>query len=342
MLSTPPEGHGFSEHREMKKYAIIEFAVILLSIVAGLLLFYSTAKKPVRPAPEPPPLKRVRIGYIPIADCAQLYVAIEQGFFAEERLNVELVPMAGGAKILEALTSGSVEIAFSNVISLLLARSAGLLFVAITGGPVEDNEHREHAILVRKDSGFTKPTDLEGKTMALNTRKNIDEMFVRRYLSHHGVAVDKVEFIEVPFPRMEPVLLAGEVEAVAAIEPFVTFALQHGEVDVLGYNYVELEDRIQISSYDVREDWLAGNLETGRGFCNALTKATDYILTHDQETRAVVSKHTKLDDAQVQQITLPTFSKSLPREELQRRIRELVDLGWIPETFDAETVVHQW
>ena len=35
----------------------------------------------------------LRIGYIPIADCLQLYVAVEQGFFAAEGLNVETRPM---------------------------------------------------------------------------------------------------------------------------------------------------------------------------------------------------------------------------------------------------------
>jgi len=324
----------------MKKRRIVELAVIVPVIAVGLLLI-RRGDGPTPLTPDKPQSQSICVGYIPIADCAQLYAALDLGYFTEQGLDVELISMAGGAKILEALTSGSVDVAFSNVVSLLLARSAGLPFVAVTGGPVEDKEHVEHAILVRKDSNLARPKDLEGKTIALNTRKNIDELFVRRYLTHHQVDLDKVTFVEVPFPRMESVLLAGKIDAIAAIEPFVTFAKQHGQVSVLGYNYVELEERIQISSYNVHEDWLSANPVAAQGFCNALAKATDYILAHDKETRELVSKHTKLDDAQVQQITLPTFSKTLPRDELQRRIQELVELGWIPQAFDADAVIHQ-
>jgi NitT/TauT family transport system substrate-binding protein len=119
--------------------------------------------------------------------------------------------------------------------------------------------HKEHAILVRKNSDIKTAKDLENKSIALNTRRNIDELFVRCYLSHNGVNPSTVNFLEVPFPRMESVLLAGDVDAIAAIEPFVTFALQHEKVRVVDYNYVELEEKIEISSYDTLKKWIDEN-----------------------------------------------------------------------------------
>jgi NitT/TauT family transport system substrate-binding protein len=80
----------------------------------------------------------LKVGYIPIADCAQLYVAMEKGYFIDENLNIELLNLPGGAKILEALAGNSVDIGYSNVVSLILARDSGLDFVSLTGGPIED------------------------------------------------------------------------------------------------------------------------------------------------------------------------------------------------------------
>jgi ABC-type nitrate/sulfonate/bicarbonate transport system substrate-binding protein len=42
---------------------------------------------------------------------------------------------------LEALSANSVDIGFSNVVSLILAKAAGIDIVAITGGPIEDKTH---------------------------------------------------------------------------------------------------------------------------------------------------------------------------------------------------------
>ena len=66
-----------------------------------------TAHLPLRP--QYPPNKaetKISVGYIPIADCSQLYVAIEKGFFTDEGLNIEPKEFQGGPQILEALKDG--------------------------------------------------------------------------------------------------------------------------------------------------------------------------------------------------------------------------------------------
>ena len=304
-------------------------ALLVLAILS-ITLSMGCASKP----------EKIKIGYIPIADCAQLYVGIEKGFFKQEGIEIELLSLAGGAKILEALATGSLDIGFSNVVSLVLAKNSGLKFIALTGGPIEDSTHKEHAILIRKDSSIKTPKDLEGKTIALNTRRNIDDLFVREYLEKNNVNADKTKFVEMPFPNMENALLSGDVDAVASIEPFVTFALLHGESKILDYNYVVIEPKIEISTYVVSEDWLEKNKEMGDRFVKAFNKATDYALTHESEVRTIITKYTKLDQAQAQQIALPTFGKKLTVSELQKMVDKLFKRGWIDKTMDASLLVY--
>ncbi len=303
---------------------------LLAMAILGITLLTSCARKP----------EKVKIGYIPIADCAQLYVAIEKGFFEQEGLEIELLGLAGGAKILEALAARSLDIGFSNVVSLVLARASGLNFIALTGGPIEDGHHKERAILVRKDSPIESAKDLEGRIVALNTRRNIIELFVREYLETNNVNSDKVKFIEIPFPDMESVLLSGDVDAVASIEPYVTFASLHGGSRVLDYNYVALEPKVEISAYVVSEGWLQKNQAVAGRFIRAFSKATDYAIARESEVRTIIAKYTKLDQTQSQQIKLPTFGKKLTVSKLQKMVEKLYKRGWIEKSIDASSIIY--
>src|SRR5688500_18059927 len=66
-------------------------------------------------------LDTVRVGVVPIADVAPLYLGREKGFFADEGLDVEPQPATGGAAITPAVVDGDLEFGFSNTISLLIA-----------------------------------------------------------------------------------------------------------------------------------------------------------------------------------------------------------------------------
>jgi ABC-type nitrate/sulfonate/bicarbonate transport system substrate-binding protein len=57
---------------------------------------------------------------------AQLYVADAKGFFREESLKVEIRNLEAGAAIIPALQSGSLDVGWSNSISILQARARGL------------------------------------------------------------------------------------------------------------------------------------------------------------------------------------------------------------------------
>jgi NitT/TauT family transport system substrate-binding protein len=308
------------------------FKVTVLVLFALALFFSGCSQKP----------ETVKVGYITIADCAQLYVGIEKGFFKEEGLIIEPVGMAGGAKILEALsaTTNPIDIGFSNVVSLILARDAGLNFIALTGGPIEDSTHKEHAILVKNDSPIKVPQDLRGKTIALNTRKNIDEIFVREYLEKNGVNSDEVTFIEIPFPNMESVLLSGDVDAVAAIEPFVSIPLLHGNTRVLDYNYLILEPKVEISTYVVSETWLKNNKKIAERFIRAFNKATDYAIANENEVRTIITKYTKIDEKQAQQIEIPTFGKKLSATSLQGMADKVYKRGWIKTQLNVSTIIY--
>src|SRR3954451_8989125 len=77
---------------------------------------------------------KITVGAIPIVDVAPLYLAEQQGFFDEQKLNVEIKNTTGGAAAVPGVVSGDYDFAFGNVVSLVLASSQGLPLKAIAEG----------------------------------------------------------------------------------------------------------------------------------------------------------------------------------------------------------------
>ena len=83
-----------------------------------------------------------------IVDNAPMFVAMERGFFKAAGLELETLPMAGGAVIVQGVTSGDLQIGWTNVISLYQAHVEGFDFKLIAGGATNvKGTNDTHALL---------------------------------------------------------------------------------------------------------------------------------------------------------------------------------------------------
>lgn len=315
--------------------------IVLLTVLLGAIAVYAFVKGELWGAPEEGSM-RLEVGYIPIADCAQLYVGIDQGYFSAEGLEIELVKMAGGAKILEALAGGSIHVGFSNVISLILASSKGLDFLAISGGSMEDSLHRFSGILVPVESKINGIADLKGKVIAVNTKKNIVEMFLSEVLKENKIESGEFRLQEIPFPNMEKVMITAEVDAIAAVEPYLTFALKNGSARKISDLFTYSESEVEVACYNASGRWVNNNKEVVEKFNAALEMATDFIRKNEDETRSVIAKFTGLSEEQVEEIVLPSFVTGLSVNKLQGLCEKAYERGWTDSEIDAKKLIWNW
>jgi NitT/TauT family transport system substrate-binding protein len=283
----------------------------------------------------------LKVGYVPIADCLQLYVAQDKNMFTKQGLSVELLPLQSGPKIIEALASKSVDVGISNVVSTVIGHSKGVPIVGITGGPVETEGRKTHALLVLETSPITQAKALAGKTVAVNALRNIEHVMLRQYLEKNGVPVDSVKVVEAPFPQMEGVLKNGSVDAVMAIEPFITLAQNNKTVRVLGYPYTDVRPRSIVSLYDVRSDWLTQNPDTARKFAAAISEATEFINNNGSESRQILLKYTKIPQEVADKVVITEFQGKADPADLQIWIDELARQGIIEKAFPAQEAFKQ-
>src|SRR5690625_1102797 len=133
-------------------------------------------------------LTEISVGVIPIVDVAPIYLGVQEGIFEEHGLDVELTLAQGGAAIIPAIQSGDFDFGFSNITSLVIAKSQGLPLQLVAPGPQTTGEAGNDfsSLLVPEDSDVESIEDLEGKSVAVNTLNNINDTVLKEGLRQAG------------------------------------------------------------------------------------------------------------------------------------------------------------
>jgi NitT/TauT family transport system substrate-binding protein len=259
-----------------------------------------------------------KLGYMKIVDNAAMFMAMEKGFFKAEGLELETVPMAGGAVIVQGVTSGDLQFGWTNVISLYQAHVEGFDFKLIAGGATNVRGSNEtHAIEVLKDSPIKSAKDLTGKTVAVNTLNNIVHLMAMAWVDKNGGSSGKVKFVELPFPQMEAALVAGKVDAISVQEPFAAAAARRPEIRLMANPWGDVAQRFLIASWFASEKWIQKNRATAQAFVRAVNRGVDAIHADKEAARGAMIKWAGLNPEIAGRIGLPQFDKAVSEKDLQ-------------------------
>jgi NitT/TauT family transport system substrate-binding protein len=282
----------------------------------------------------------VKVAVLPVADVAPIYLGVKKGFFGAEKLTLKPQIMQGGAEVTAAVVSGSIDVGFSSVEPLMIAKSKDLPVKILTQGvqAAPTTKDAWDSLLVAKGSAITSPKDLEGKTIGVNAVKNMNELCVRAVLSRAGVDVSKVKFIEVPFPEMPATLKAGRVDAISAVEPFVSAARAEGAKDLLSY-FAGLQTKMTVATYFSSDRYLSGNGGTVQRFARAMNRSLQYAQGHPDEVRAIVPTYTKIPAAVAGKMKLPYWSTDLNRPSIELVAQQSQKFGAIDKQPDLEELI---
>jgi NitT/TauT family transport system substrate-binding protein len=283
----------------------------------------------------------LKVGYIPLTDFAGMYAAIENGYFREVGLNLDLQVMQGGATIIPALEGGSLEVGISNALSIVLAHDQGLEPLIVVDSAYEATDSPAHSIVARGDSTITTGKDLEGKKYAVNTLRNIEHLMIIKWIEKGGGDPNRVQFLELPFPQMIPAVQNGQVDAAGEVEPFVTAAKDQG-LKVIANHYVEIQPRTLVAPLVSKRSWVEANKETVQRFAEAVKRGNAWAMdrANNAETRQIVIKYARLDPALGAKINLTPLGTRTEPSLLQWWIDEARKLGWVQKDLRAEAMIY--
>ncbi len=239
---------------------------------------------------------------------AFLEYGVKRGYFKKRKLTVQVKPSQGGATVVPAVVSGSVDIGGSNLVSVLLAKSKKIpLKVVAPGTFVQADRTKDFsAIIVKGDSPIRAPKDLEGKTLAVNTLKNVAELTAKASLAKKGVDVSKLKLTEVDFPDMVGAVGKGRVDAAFAIEPFVTLGLKVGD-RIVDRPYVGTKPGLQIGCYFTSQKYLSKNGGVVKRFQQGVADTAASISKDPQSFRDFLPKGSSIPPPAAQKVILPAW-----------------------------------
>jgi NitT/TauT family transport system substrate-binding protein len=282
----------------------------------------------------------LRVGVIPIADVAPLYLGIKQGFFEQQNLEIEPQLAEGGAAITPAVLSGDFQIGFSNTVSLLIAASKDLPVTIISqgvlGGKTEDEAWAD--LLVLKDGPIKEPQDLEGKTIAVNTLKNVCEVTIRASLADMGVDDSTLKFTEVPFPDMNAALEAGRVDGACVVEPFVSQG-KAGKARGIDPFYVNTAPDLTVATYFTSKQYAEENADVVERFVTAMEQSLDYAQNNPDAVREVLGEYTEIPPEAAANIKLPVWRADLTLDTIERLSQLSLEYGLIESEPDLNELI---
>ncbi len=142
---------------------------------------------------------------------APFVVAIDRGYYKAEGLDVTMDTAGGSLEPLNRLAAGTYDIGFGDINSLIKFRDANpgvpikAIFMVYNKPPF--------SIVARKSRGVTKPKDLEGKKLGAPAPDGAYAQWPI-FVKANNIDAAKVTIENVGFPVREPMLAAGQVDAI--------------------------------------------------------------------------------------------------------------------------------
>jgi len=314
----------FISSKVAKAFALGAVASLALAGCGGGSLSGSASSSPAASPSESAgsgELEKIVVGVLAIAPSAAMHYGIEEGIFEKHGLDVELQTGQGGAAMLPAVSTGDMNFAVGNPLTVMVAKDKGLDMKIVTGysNSYADGEDI-NGVVARADSGITSFADLEGKTASVNAINTQGDLTIMEAASIAGADPSAINFSEMPFPDMEAQLELGNTDAVWIPEPFLSKALANPDNVLVGYSNQEVIPGMPTMVSFTSGNYAEQNPETVQKFKDAMEEL-------------LVEAEANIDDVKA---TLPDFM-TMPAEvaaklkmeqyDAELRTEQLTSLG---------------
>lgn len=211
-------------------------------------------------------------------DHGPIIIAQEKGYFADQGLEVEVIPPADPSAPPRLVAAGQADLAVSYQPQLHLQIHEGLPLKRVgtlVATPL-------NCLLVLKDGPIETLADLKGKKVGFSVA-GVEEAVLSAMLGVHDVALDDIEMINVNF-SLSPSLMTGQVDAV--IGAFRNFELNQMDIEGVAGRCFYIEEE-GVPPYD--ELIYVANPDTMDAdkvarFLAATEKATQFIVNNPEES----------------------------------------------------------
>lgn len=257
-----------------KKIFIIIFSIMFLSllVISTIKIFHKKDNN----------LTKVRVAEVTHSSFyTPLYVAIENGYFKDEGLDIELILTPGADKVSAAVLSDDVEIGFAGAESAIYVyNNKEKDYLQIFAGLTKRDGQ---FIVSRKKLDSFELKDLIGKEILVGRSTGMPALNFLNALKNNGIDTDKINInSSVEFAALSGTFIGGTGDFVNLFEPNATLLEDNG------YGYVvasvgKLSGEVPYTTFYARKSYIQDNYSTIQKFNTALNKAIEYTLYNDSK-----------------------------------------------------------
>ena len=257
---------------------------VLLVIGLAAALFSGCGAKP---AEKPKELKKITLSEVTHSVFyAPQYVAMAQGFFAEEGLEVELINGQGADKVMTAVVSGQVDIGFSGPEAAIYVFKEGKVDYPVVFAQLTK---RDGSFLVgRKPDADFSFQKLKGTHLLGGRKGGVPLMTLEYVLRKQGLDPKNDLNVDtsVQFAMMAGAFTGGTGDYVTLFEPTASAVEREGKGYILA-SIGELSGEIPYTAYYANKSYIEKNPAVIQSFTNAVYKGQLWVKSH---TAAEVAK----------------------------------------------------
>lgn len=299
------------------------------------------------------------VAAVPTTDSTGFYIALHEGLFKAQGLNVTYVPAASGERVINQQALGQVDISAGNYVSYIEAQQNYDRGMRATNVPnpnsnqiAADMDIFDEASVMNPgfvglfalpNAHITTPSDLIGKTIGLNAPGNVAYLLTAEFLLENGLSPNQVRFKYFAFPNMESELVNHRINVAFLAEPFVTIAQETAGVPEITNLDEGANEAFPIEGYAVTKQWAAKYPGDLAAFKRALEQGQRIADTNRHAAEQAMDAFKSTDGVTPEISSVMTFENyplGVDKVRLQRVADEMFRLGLIHSAFNVSQIIN--
>lgn len=259
----------------MKKKISIMIIIIIIAILFSIIGIMCNQKNK-----EKKDLKTIKVNEVTRSVFyAPQYVAINNGYFKENGMQIELTTGQGADAVMTAVLANQCDIGFAGPEASIYVYNEG-----------KEDYAQVFAQMTKKDGSFLVARnqtekfdwkDLKGKTVIPGRKGGVPYMTLEYVLKKNGIDPQKDTTLDdsIKFDLMAGAFASGNAEYVTLFEPTASMTQNQGK-GYLVASVGEAAGEIPYTAYFTKKSYIESNEDTIQKFTNSIYKGQQWVKDH--------------------------------------------------------------
>jgi len=232
----------------------------------------------------PPALTKVvfSLDFIPLGRHAAWYAALAEGYYKDEGLDVSIIPSQGTAQVIQAVESGTANIGFVDVPSVIIARGNGSKLKLVAVNYVK----APYAIFsLSNGANVTEPKQLEGLNLGSGAGSFTPKV-IQGFMAQKGLDPNKLTISNVAPPARAATLLSGKIPAIEFFvmsKPGLEAGAKESHAELRTLLLADHGLELYGNGIAATEDYITKNSDTLKRFVRASLKGWKFTIANPEK-----------------------------------------------------------